>query len=206
MLPTMVEYAIYFVALTIVGALFLFWVLYGPIKRFLMRRHTVRMYYHKVNRVVLDHDFYLINNFENKTGEESFHIDHIVIGDKYIYCIRDRYYDGALVIKEDNDGWLYYHGRKKIIVPNSLSMNLLRMERLSLMSGIDIKLFISIVLINDDCLITPFESTKDNSFLVSLKHLPKLIEYIESRDVEILDPHTSAVAARDFSELNLHGK
>ena len=74
------------------------------------------------------------------------------------------------------------------------------------MSGIDMKLFISIVLINDDCLITPFESTKDNSFLVSLKQLPKLIEAIESRDVEILDPRTSAVAARDFSELNLHGK
>ena len=202
----MVEYSIYFVSLTICAALFLAWVLYGPIKRFLMKHYTVRMYYRKVNRIVLDNDFYLINNFENKTGDETFHIDHIVIGEKFIYCIRDRYFDGALVVKEDNDGWLYYHGRKKNIVPNSLSMNLLRVERLSLMSGIDQKLFVSIVVINDDCLITPFELTRENSFLVSLKRLPKLIDYIESQDVEILDPHTSAVAARDFSELNLHGK
>ena len=206
MLPLMVEYAIYFVTLTIVGLFFIGWVIYGPLKRFLMKHHTVRMYYRKVNRVVLDNDFYLINNFENKTGDEVFHIDHIVIGDKFIYCIRDRYFDGALVINEDNDGWLYYHGKKKHIVSNPLSMNLLRLERLSLMSGIDRKLFVSIVVINDDCLITPFTSTRDDSFLVSLKGLPKLIKYIESRNVEILDPHLSAVAARDFSELNLHGK
>lgn len=205
-MPLMVEYSIYFVSLTICVILFLTWVLYGPIKRFLMKHYTIRMYYRKVNRIVLDNDFYLINNFENKTGDQDFHIDHIVIGEKFIYCIRDRYFDGALVVKEDNDGWLYYHGRKKTIVPNSLSMNLLRVERLSLMSGIDQKLFVSIVVINDDCLITPFELTKENSFLVSLKRLPKLIDYIESQDVEILDPHTSAVAARDFSELNLHGK
>lgn len=205
-MPLMVEYAIFYVALTIVSALFLLWVLYGPIKRFLMKRRTVRMYYRKVNRVVLDHDFYLINCFENRTGDESFHIDHIVIGEKYIYCIRDRYFDGAVVVKEDNAGWLYYHGRKKTIVPNPMAMNLLRMERLSLMSGIDQKLFISIVIINDECLITPFTSKRDDSFLVSLKHFPKLIDYLESRDVESLDPQTSAVAARDFSELNLYGK
>ena len=205
-MPLMVEYSIYFVSLTICAVLFLIWVLYGPVKRFLMKRYTVRMYYRKVNRIVLDNDFYLINNFVNKTGDETFHIDHIVIGEKFIYCIRDRYFDGALVVKEDNDGWLYYHGKKKTIVPNSLSMNLLRVERLSLMSGIDQKLFVSIVLINDDCLITPFDLTRENSYLVSLKRLPKLIDYIESQDVEILDPHTSAVAARDFSELNLHGK
>ena len=207
MMPLMVEYSIFFVSLTLALGLFLFWVLSGPIKRSLMKHHTVRMYYRHVNRVVLDNDFYLINCFENKTAdEEAFHIDHIVIGQKYIYCIRDRYFDGALVVREDNDGWLFYHGRKKKIVPNPMAMNLLRLERLSLMSNIDSKLFISIVLINNDCLITPFEGTRDNSFLVSLKGFPKLIEYLESRDVEDLDPHISAIVARDFSELNLHGK
>ena len=55
------------------------------------------MYYNKVRRVVLDNDFYLVNSFANKTAsQEPFHIDHIVIGDKFIYCIRDRYYDGAI--------------------------------------------------------------------------------------------------------------
>ena len=202
----MVEYAIFYVCLTLVSALYLIWVFYGPIKRFLYKHHTVRMYYHRVNRVVLDHDFYLINCFENKIADTSFHIDHIIIGDKYIYCIRDRYFDGALVVKEEDNGWLYYHGKKKTIVPNALNQNLLRVERLSLMSGIELNLFISIVVINDNCMITPFESSRDDSFLVSLRNLPKLIESIESRDVAILDEHLSAIAARDFAELNLYGK
>lgn len=205
-MPVMVEWSIFFVAMSIAAILFLLWFFGLPIRRFLMKHHTVRMYYSKVRRVVLDHDFYLINCFENQAGEETFHIDHIVIGDKFIYCIRDRFYDGAVVVKEEDDGWLFYHGRKKKIIPNALAMNLLRTERLSLMSGIDLKLFISIVIINNDCLITPYESTMDNSYLVSLRNFPKLIEYLESQDVENLDPHTSAVAARDFSELNLHGK
>jgi len=205
-MPLAVEFALFYVLVTIAGIAYLIWVLYGPIKRFLCRHQTVRMYYHTVRRVVLDHDFYLINCFENKLGDESFHIDHIVIGDKYLYCIRDRYYDGALVVKEEDSGWLYYHGRHKKVINNPMAMNLLRVERLSLMSGIDTKLFVSIVLINDDCLITPHESIHQNSFLVSRRNLGALIEDIESRDVATLDPDTSAVAARDFAELNLHGK
>ncbi|MCR5348170.1 MAG: NERD domain-containing protein [Bacilli bacterium] len=201
-MPYQVELTLFIVLAVAVGSALLFWLLYSPIKRFMYQHHTVRMYYRKVRQVALDNDFYLINAFANRTADlEEFHIDHILIGNKYFYCIRDRYYDGAIAAKEDDPSWVFYkHGARYIT--NPMTLNKLRIQRLSLMSSIDEKLFVSIVLINDDCFYTPFQPATDSSYLSSLKDLPKLIEDLEARDVDPLDPHAIAMAARDFAELN----
>ncbi len=202
-MPYNVELTLFIVLAVAAGLAFLFLFLYGPVKRYLYAHHTVRMYYRKVYRVALDNDFYLINRFSNRTADqEEFHIDHILIGNKYFYCIRDRYYDGALVAKESNPSWIFFHKKEGKYIQNPLTINKLRVQRLSLMSGIDEKMFISIVLINDDCYLTPYESESDDCFLSSLKDFPKLIEELESRPVDPLDPHDIGVAARDFAELN----
>lgn len=202
-MPYKVELALFIVLAIAAGLLFLVWFGYSPLKRFLYRYHTVRMYYRKVYRVALDNDFYLINKFSNRTAElEEFHIDHILIGNKYFYCIRDRYYDGAVAAKEENPSWIFFNKDKGRYIPNPLITNKLRVQRLSLMSGIEEKMFISIVLINDDCYLTPYDPVSEDNFLSSLKDFPKLIEELESRDVLPLDPLQIATAARDFSELN----
>lgn len=202
-MPYNVELTLFIVSATAAGLAFLFVFLYGPVKRFLYAHHTVRMYFRKVYRVALDNDFYLINEFKNRTAElEEFHIDHILIGNKYIYCIRDRYYEGAIAAREDNPSWIFWHKHHSKYITNPLSVNKLRVQRLSLMSGIDEKMFISIVLINDDCFLTPYQPEATDNFLSSLKDFPKLIERLEASDVPPLDPRDIAVAARDFSELN----
>ncbi|MBR1846391.1 MAG: NERD domain-containing protein [Bacilli bacterium] len=202
-MPYNVELTLFIVLASVAGLAFLFWFLYGPIKRFLYAHYTVRMYYKRVYRVALDNDFYLINEFTNRTAElEEFHIDHILIGNKFFYCIRDRYYDGAIAAKEDNPSWIFFHKEKGEYITNPMELNKLRVQRLSLMSGIDEKLFVSIVLINDDCFLTPFQPKSGNSFLSSLKDFPKLIEELEAREEDPLNPWDIAVAARDFSEFN----
>lgn len=208
-MPYPVELTLYIVLAFAVGSAFLLWFLYGPIKRFYQKHYTVKAYYRTVYRVALDNDFYLINNFSNRTADlEEFHIDHILIGEKYFYCIRDRYYDGAVMTRENDPSWVFFQKKKGRYVPNPLVTNKLRIQRLSLMSGIDEKLFISVVLINDDCYYTPFASESEDSFLSSLRDFPRLIEQLESRDVAPLDPMALAVAARDFAELNqsTHGR
>ncbi len=202
-MPYNVELTLFIVAAVAVGLAFLAWFGYGPAQRWYRKHHVVRSYYRTVYRVAQDNDFYLINNFANATAEyEEFHIDHILIGEKFFYCIRDRYYDGAVAAKENNQSWIFYHKNRARYVPNPLITNKLRVQRLSLMSGIDEKLFISIVLINDDCYLSTFESSDESSFLSSLKDFPRLIQELEARDVDPLDPLALSVAARDFSELN----
>ncbi|MBQ7249990.1 MAG: hypothetical protein IJS37_01405 [Bacilli bacterium] len=202
-MPKEVEFVLFVVCASAVFLLFLTWFLYAPIKRFFYKYHTVRSYYHKVYRVALERDFFLVNKFANRTADlEEFHIDHILFGNKYFYCIRDRYYDGALAAKEEDESWIFFHKKKTEYIKNPMMVNKLRLQRLSLMSGIEEKFFISIVLINDDCLLTPLKGTSDDSFLVSLRDFPKLIDQLEARDVDPLDERSVAVAARDFAALN----
>lgn len=208
-MPLPVEIALFSVCLSAAVLSFGFWVLSAPIKRFFNKHHTVRAYYKKVYQVALDGDYYLINNFTSKTAEEEeFHIDHILIGNKYIYCIRDRYYDGAVVATQHNKAWIFYKKQKATYVPNPLLTNRLRVERLSLMGDTDPRIFVSIILINDDCFITPFETDGQfEEYVVSLNQLPRLIHDMESNpDVPLLDETQIAVAARDYAELNLSGK
>lgn len=203
-----VAYAIFIVSGIVFGLLFLFLFFYPTVRRFLYKNYTIRMYYHRVNRVVLDRDFYLINNFANKTAdEEEFHIDHIMIGEKYIYCIRDRYYTGTLRPEAEDDAkWGYYQKKRFSMIGNPIYLNSVRVSRLSMLARMDQGLFISIVLVNDECVVTPYEAKSDWNFIVSLRNFPKLIAELERRKVNPLDPDLVAIVARDFAELNFNGR
>ena len=74
------------------------------------------------------------------------------------------------------------------------------------MSGLSRKLFISVVLVNNECFLSNYEVTSSNNFVVSLKNLPSFIAEKEALPVEPMDPRAIDVAARDIADLNLHGK
>lgn len=203
-MPKSTQWALFFVLATLGVIAIALLLLYKPIKHYLYKHNAVKSYYHKVKRVVYDNDFYLINSFANQTSDyQEFHIDHIVIGDKYIYCIRDRYFPGALLVKETDPSWIFYKGKKSKYVQNPLALNRLRVQRLSLMSGIPESHFISIVLINDDCLLSDAKMSTNNNFLVSLKMFPKLIKELESRNVSPLNKEATAKLALDLDRFNL---
>ena len=207
-MPYAVEASLFVVSLITVVLAYLYFALRGPIRRFRYAHNTIKAYYKTVYKVALEGDYYLINDFANKTAEaEPFHIDHILIGNKYIYCIRDRYYDGAVLATENDGAWVLYRKKKAEYIHNPLKRNRLRIERLSLMNDTDRKIFVNIVLINNDCFITPIEHTsEEEEYVVSLRMFPKLIASMEKRtDVEPLDPNQTALVARDYAELNLNG-
>ena len=201
------QVAIYIVAASIAVAGYLFWLLFGPIYRYLLKHHTVSFYYRKVNQVVLNHDFYLINQFENQiAGSETFHIDHIIVGDKFIYCIRDLYFDGTLKANPENESWIYYHRRKWVYIGNPLSKNALRAEHFALMANLPLDYIVPIVLINDDCYYSTFDQSKRGSYMVSLRNLNHFIEDMESRDVDPLNAAATSLLVADIAQLNQHGK
>ena len=208
-MPYAVELSLFIVSASLATLLFLTLLLYPSFRRISYKHNTIYAYYKKIYRVALDEDFYLINAFKNKTAdEEEFHIDHILIGNKFIYCIRDRYYDGAIRAKEKDQSWVFYSKKNKKgeIIPNPLRMNALRVDRMSLMTNLDKKLFISVILVNDDCLISPYEVTYPNNFVVSLKNFSSFIREKESLPIEPMDPRALDVAAKDIAQLNQYGK
>lgn len=201
-MPYPAELALFIVVSVLAGILLLVLFLYRPVRRYLFTHHTVRAYYRKIVKIAEDNDYYLINNFKSKTSDsEVFHIDHLLVGAKYIYCIRDRFYEGSLAAKPLDPTWILYTKKGSTYISNPMLRNQVRTERLSLITGIDPSIFVSIVLINDDCYMAPFENTQPDSYLVSLKMLPELIEILESQDVPPLDEWEVERVVADFASL-----
>jgi hypothetical protein len=205
-MPYSVQFTLYVVIASLLGLFFLGLFLYGPIKRSLLRHQTLQMYYRTVRRVTLDNDFYLINHWSlaDNEGDSGVHIDHIIFGDKFIYVIRDRYYQGAISAKAADASWIYYFKKnKKMYIDNPLINNHIRASRLATASGLDPKFFLSIVLVNDDCLVTPFANQGPDNFLVPLSRLGKFIAAKEKDpSVPAFTPEEIAGAVRDLAELN----
>ena len=183
-MPQEVKLTLFIVLAILVGLAFAFWFFYAPVKKILWRNAHDRFFYHRALKVSRDGDFYLVNNLHLKTGNESFvKIDHIIGGDKFIFVITDRYYDGALNAKANEASWFYYQkGGKKIDIPNPLLENRLAMERLSIASGINISFMVGIVMVNDDCFLTTLQSDENESLLVPVSRLEKVIFLYEKKE------------------------
>lgn len=206
--PT-VRLTIFIVSCVLGGALLLYLFLSPLIKSYLYKHFTLKMYYKKIKKVVYDHDFYLINKWSLEMGEgdQGVHIDHLIFGEKYIYVIKDRYYEGALSAKADDKSWVYYFSpKKKKYIDNPLILNHIRADRLSLSSGLDRSYFISVTLINDDCFLPPFKNESKTDYLIPLSKLGKFIDAREKDDVHSFSPKELSAAVNELSELNQHAE
>ncbi len=207
-MPYQVRLTLFIIALVLAAIIFLFLFLYPVMRNFLYKKRTVPMYYSRIRRIVDEHDFLLINDLTDKGGDgrPALHLDHIVIGNKYFYCISDCYYEGCLKGSVDSEVWIYYHEGKKEAIGNPLISSRQKVETLSIISGIDSSMLVPIVLVNDDCLMTPIQSKK-NEYIVSLRQLKHLIEDIESDPkIEPLNEWETLVAAKDLAEWKENGK
>jgi len=194
------------ITVSLTGLLLLFTALYKPVKRHIYARNYVRIYGKVIYKIALDYDYYLINQFGLvEQAEKITTINHILFGQKYIYVIKDCYYRGAIGAKEDDSSWIHYASkRKKTYIDNPLRVNSEYLNALSIITQIDKSMLISVVVINDDCLITPFKGKSQSNFLVAKSSIRKLIKALEAREVDDIDDEALDRAVKDIARLNLN--
>ena len=109
----------------------------------------------------------------------------------------------TLNAKVNDPSWYYYQkGGKKIDIPNPLMENRFAMDRLSIASGINTSFMVGIVLVNDDCFLNAFESDENESLLVPVSQLEKLIFLYEKKPtVKPFVPKELWQAIQDLHEL-----
>ena len=183
-------FAIAIVAICLIGILLLFLIIFPIAKRHYAFKNFQNIYYKAIRKIADINDYYLINNLVIKNNNQLVcRIDHVLFGDKYIYVIKDRFYRGAISGNKEDSTWFFYSSDgKKYEMENPMSINEKRVEKLSLVTQIDPSFFISVVIINDNCVIkNANELNKDNSFIVSRKNLKKIIKMVEKRDVKRMD-------------------
>lgn len=191
-----------------VAVLVLIVVFYAPLRRIYYEKNLIKIYYRNIKKVAYYKDFYLINKLVlNVDEQQQIHIDHILFGDKYIYVILDKFYPGKLTGKIDDESLLFAfgHGRRQknpVVVDNPLKQNRTRITKLSLLTGLDYDLFVSIVLVNDDGDFLSIQNEKKMDYLIQRKYLYKLIDNIEKRPIAPINADELERAVQSIAQLN----
>lgn len=203
-----VKVTIFIVAAVLVGVALLFWFFYNPIKRFIFRNSPNEVFYQKIIKIVRDRDLYLINNFEVEIEKnKTMKIDHIIGGDKYIYIINDRYFDGTIVGSATDDWWRYFtKGRKDAVVKTEIVNPLMETKnmiiRLSIQRNLPLEYVVGIVLINDDCFVTGFKNIEGAVQLTTYSQLEKVIKKYESEPIGNINSDDLHKVIHDLYEIS----
>lgn len=187
--------------------IFLVLCLYFPISGAYRRKFFQIHFYKKVYRVALDNDYYLINQFVFKIdSSKNATVDHILFGNKYIYAIISKYYQGDLIGKYADKSLIFIsHKGKKCYTDNPYNEAKFLTSKLSSSTGIDASLMIGIVLINDDCKVA-VQSESKQFYIIQRKRFAALIKAIESRPVEAINEAQLAKAVQSIAKLNKRKK
>jgi hypothetical protein len=198
-----VKLVIFIVVCVVLGLGFFAWFFFKPIQKLIWRHNLARMFYSRVMKVARNFDFYLVNGLTLPVGEmKKVVIDHIIGGDKFIYVITDRYFEGAVNVKMGENSWVYYKkGGKKEDIPNPFFANKFAMERLSIASGINTSFLVGIVLINDDCFISGYSDYEGEPLLVNVGKLEKLIALYEKKPCQPFKKNELWQTIHDLHEL-----
>ncbi|MFZ9704119.1 MAG: hypothetical protein ACO3BB_02520 [Bacilli bacterium] len=174
-------------------------------------RNLNKIFNEIIHRYVTEKDHYLIPLVKVKLpGNRDVIIDHLVFGDKYIYAIKDLYFEGGLLGKGSDKEWSYYeykyHQPKYRYIPNPFLLNRQRIEKLAIVTGLDPNLFISVILVNNEAMINRIPVSEDNQFIVNIRQFARLIDAIESRDVPPFKSQILDKAVIDINEMNMKNK
>lgn len=196
-----------FIVLSIVLLVVIFYIIFHKrIFNSYILNNYVKYYGRKTYKIARDFDYYLINqisleNHDNTTVD----IDHLLFGNKFLYVISDYYFRGCLKAKEIDNSWIFKPNNKDEkahYVDNLIIKSKALTRDLANVTSLDEKLFIPIVVVNQDCLIEEYEHIEGNPFLVRINQLRKLVETIEKRNVAPLEERQVYFAVRDIARLN----
>ena len=180
---------------------------YFPISHAYYRKNFQIHYYKRVYRVALDNDYYLINQFVFKIDSSKVaSVDHILFGNRYIYVLSSKYYQGDLVGKYQDKSLIFIsHRGKKCYTDNPYNQVKFLASKLSSSTGIDASLMIGIILVNDDCKVA-VQSDSKQFYIIQRKRFAALIKAIESRPVEEINQSQLAKAVQSIAKQNKRKK
>ena len=153
----------------------------------------------KVYKIAKDNDYYLLNKVAINIEGKIIHFDHLLFGNKYIYCIGVNYYSVAINGRLNDKKWFHYKSNNGFdYINNPMRIHRERVNYFSSLTGSSSDIFVSTIVINDSCLI------EDNNYkydkIINLKNLSRLVKDYENENVEVIDPSTLDKLVHDVYE------
>lgn len=195
----------FIVIVSVIAGLLLIVLISIPAIKYFRKKKYRELSYLKIKDVVLNNDYYLINNFRFKIDDKkTVLIDHIIGGEKYFYIISDYYYGrGSLTGRVEDQSLIFENSKgKKSYTDNPVLENKKLLSRLSNVTGIEPSLMVGLVLVNNSCPVS-IQSNSKQFYIIQKKQLAPLIKAIESRNISEINANELAYAFKILDELNI---
>lgn len=184
----MVTELIVFVSVLIVISVIL--IFYHPLSTSIekiMFRHKVAK---KVYQIAKNGDYYLLNKVAIPVEGKTIHFDHLIFGDKYIYCIGANYYPLAINGKTDDSSWFQYKRNNKFIfIKNPMKLHRERVNYFSSLISSSSDLFVATIVVNDSCLLPKIGDPFGSDRIINIGKLEHMIRnYEKNPDVDPIEP------------------
>ena len=192
-----------FVVVSVIVGLCLLVLAFFLIRRAYYKKHFTESYYKKIYKMAVLDDYYLINHFKNTIDDATqIKIDHILFGDKFIYLIICRYFEGDVSGKY-NDKSLIFQDKlgKNLYTSNPINEIKEMTTKLSELSGIDPDYLIGLVVVNDNCRVA-IQSESKQFYVIQRKRLEALVHTIEARPLNKLNEKGLYKAVQSIDKLN----
>ncbi len=179
---------------------------YPQIERFVSRRTYRKKVYKVLHYYAEEKDQLLLNNamiiFPGEKSPVIF--DHILLADKYVYVIKDIYYDGG-IYGNLNDPSLFHEDLRKQVekIPNPVFVNAERIRKLEKMVNVEpeAKLFVNVVCYNKSLILQNGLKTKEQGlFFLPVNELETTIEAAELDNVQTISHEKSERLINLFKE------
>lgn len=136
----------------------------------------------KLKKFAIDHDFPLLSDVVIQIREDKYiKIDHIMIGNKYIYVIVCKCYYGYLNAKAIDEKWVLYKRDKMMHVDNPLRNNEKRIKILSKLLENTMEDFVNIVYLSKPVVVGKVPGSNKKEFVLFEEDFEKFIEVYEKQ-------------------------
>lgn len=175
--------AIIVISLIVIGFGYL---IFTPIvKDILEKKNFTKKFYSDVYQLAIDKDFYVINDVVLEIDTKFIHFNHILFGDKYIYCICDSYYEGPISGKFTDQQWFMYKNNGQVEhIKNPLVLHKSRLNYVTSTLRAE-ELFIGICVVNESCLVDEIKDLPDNLNVINVNEFK---DYINKKEKEAIPP------------------
>lgn len=144
----------------------------------------------EVYKIAKDYDYYLLNKVAINVGGKIVHFDHLLFGNKYIYCIGVKYYSLAIDGNYNDSSWFNYKTNNKFdYIKNPMKLHRERVNLFSSLVAPDSDLFVATILVNNSCLVGEIKESGRFNKILRINDFEKLVkEYENDTKVNPIDP------------------
>lgn len=184
----MVTELIVFTVILIIISLFL--VFYHQIVLCIEKLFFRSRVYKKVYSIAKNNDYYLLNKVAINVEGKVIHFDHLLFGNKYIYCIGAKYYSLAINGNYNDSSWFRYKSNNNFVyIKNPMKLHRERVNYFSGLISSSLDLFIATIVVNNSCLVNDIKESGKYNRIVRIRDLEKTIkEYENDGSVDPIDP------------------